>query len=192
MNVVPDVGTSTATAGTASGLLPGTYTDITIGCNTTFNPGVYIISGVLDFGENWTVQGSNVMLVFTGETDEQWKLNAKSVVNFTGITYDQLVNDYSVAAADAEILDGMIIYDPNSTQTIRINGGADTIFDGVLYMPKRKAKFNGNSTVSGTCLMLAVGTIELTGRNTIESLCVPENMNFFEIGGTTISVRLVA
>ena len=191
-NVVPDSGTSTATSGSANGLLPGTYGDITIGCDTTFNPGVYVITGVLDFGQNHTVQGNNVLFVFTGEGSERMKLNSQSVVNFTGITYDQLVNEYSVSAEDAEVLNGMIVYDPESTADIAINGGADVVFDGILYMPNRHAQFNGNSTVGGSCMMLAAGTITLTGNNTIQSLCLPTNVTSFEIGGTTISVRLVA
>ena len=191
-DVVPASGTSTVVSGTANGLLPGTYGDITIGCDTTFNPGVYIITGTLDFGENHTVQGSNVLFVFTGTGSEKMKLNAQSVVNFTGITYDQLVFDYSVDPEMAERLNGMIIYDPMSTADIAINGGADTIFDGILYMPNRHTKFNGNATVEGSCMMIAAGTIELTGSNTIKSLCLPTNVTSFEIGGTTISVRLVA
>ena len=190
VNVVSSSGGTVS--GTANGLLPGTYGDITIGCDTTFNPGVYVITGVLDFGSNHTVQGNNVMFVFTGDGDERWKLNSQSIVNFTGITYDQLVNEYSVSAADAEILNGMIIYDPNSTANIQINGGADTTFEGVLYMPNRFVKFNGNSSTSGSCMMIAAGTMEITGTADIASLCLPTNVNSFEVGGTTISVRLVA
>ena len=89
-------------------------------------------------------------------------------------------------------MNGMIIYDPNSTSDIAINGGADTIFDGILYMPGRHAVFNGNATVAGSCMMIAAGTIKLTGDSSITSLCIPENVTSFEIGGTTIAVRLVA
>ena len=190
-NVTPNNGMELAGS---NYLRPGIYSDITIGCDTTFNPGVYLITGVLDFGENHLVQGQNVLLVFTGAGgDERFKLNAKSKVHFTGITYDQLISTpYSMDAEDAELLNGMIIYDPNSTQDIRINGGADTIFDGILYMPKRKAIFNGNSEVGGSCMMLAAGTIELTGSTTVQSLCLPDNVTSFDIGGTTIAVRLVA
>jgi Flp pilus assembly protein TadG len=191
-NVVPDSGVVPISTSTAGNLQPGTYTDIIVGCDTYFNPGVYVITGELDFGQNFLVQGENVMLIFTGETDEQFKLNSQSVVNFTGITYDQLVNQYNVDEEDAEVMNGMIIYDPNSTQPISINGGANTIFDGILYMPGRHAVFNGDSTVAGGCMMIAAGTIKLTGNTTIQSLCIPENVSSFEIGGTTISVRLVA
>ena len=190
-NVRSETGTTTAVSGTANALLPGTYENIIVGCDTTFTPGVYVINGNLDFGENHLVQGTNVLLVFTGEGAERFKLNAKSKVNFTGITYDILVNQYEVEPEDAEVLNGMIIYDPSSTADIAINGGADTIFNGILYMPGRHAKFNGNSTVHGSCMMLAAGTIELTGNNTIRSLCLPTNVTSFDIGGTTISVRLV-
>ena len=194
-DIEPDSGSVVVGEGGSNYLQPGVYdADIVIECDTTFNPGVYVFNGTLDFGENHLVQGQNVLFVFAGdEGTEQFKLNAQSVVKFTGITYDQLTSTpYSMSEADAEVLNGMIIYDPNSTTDIAINGGANTIFDGILYMPKRKAKFNGNATVEGTCMMLAAGTIELTGNNTLKSLCLPTNVTSFDIGGTTIAVRLVA
>lgn len=194
-DVEPDSGVNPADESGSNYLQPGVYeADLLIECDTTFNPGVYVFKGTLDFGENHLVQGQNVLFVFAGdEGAEQFKLNAQSVVKFTGITYDQLTSTpYSMSEEDAEVLNGMIIYDPNSTADVSINGGANTIFDGILYMPQRTAKFNGNSTVEGSCMMIASGTIELTGNNTIKSLCLPTNVTSFDIGGTTIAVRLVA
>ena len=177
---------------TSASLSPGTYNDITITCDTFFNPGVYTITGVLDFGQNNTVTGDDVMMVLTGSGSERFKLNAQSVVRMSGITESRLINTYSVAAEDAAKMAGMLIFDPNSTADVKINGGADMQLEGILYMPKRKAKFNGNSSVSGQCMMLAAGQLEFTGTNDLDSFCVPTGAQSFDIGGNTISIRLVS
>jgi Flp pilus assembly protein TadG len=177
---------------TSASLSPGTYNDITITCDTFFNPGVYTITGVLDFGQNNTVTGDDVMMVLTGSGSERFKLNAQSVVRMSGITESRLINTYSVPAEDAAKMAGMLIFDPNSTADVRINGGADMQLEGILYMPKRKAKFNGNSSVSGQCMMLAAGQLEFTGTNDLDSFCVPTGAQSFDIGGNTISIRLVS
>lgn len=176
---------------TKATLLPGTYGDISVTCDTEFTPGVYTITGVLDFGQNKTVTGADVMMVMTGSGSERFKLNSQSVVNMTGITENTLVNTYGMSADDAAELAGMLIFDPNSTADISINGGATMTMDGILYMPNRKAKFNGNSSVSGACMMIAAGTLEFTGTNDLASFCIPTGSTSFDIGGNTISIRLV-
>lgn len=180
------------TTTTSASLSPGTYGSITIGCDTHFAPGVYTITGTLDFGQNHTVTGDNVMLVLSGAGSEKFKLNAQSVVRMSGITESTLVNTYSMSAEDAAKMAGMLIFDPNSTADVQINGGADMMLDGIVYMPNRKAKFNGNSSVSGACMMIAAGKLEFTGTNDLASFCVPTGAEAFDIGGTTISIRLVA
>ncbi|QYJ06106.1 TadE/TadG family type IV pilus assembly protein [Qipengyuania flava] len=176
---------------TSATLNPGTYNNVTISCDTFFNPGVYTITGVLDFGQNHTVTGDDVMLVLSGSGSERFKLNAQSVVRMSGISESRLINTYSVAAEDAARMAGMLIFDPNSTADVKINGGADMQLEGILYMPGRKAKFNGNSSVSGQCMMLAAGQLEFTGTNDLDSFCVPTGATSFDIGGNTISIRLV-
>ncbi len=189
---VSSIGGSSGATATAGALLPGTYGDITITCDTSFSPGVYVVTGTLDFGQNNSVTGSDVLFVLKGAGSEKFKLNAKSKVNLTGIKESTLTNSYAMSSEDAEALAGMIIYDPNSTSDVQINGGADVMFDGIVYIPKRTAKFNGNSSVSGKCMMLAAGKLEFTGTNDLGSFCVPSGSTAIDIGGSTVSVRLVA
>lgn len=189
-NVV--VGT-TGSEGNANNLWPGVYSNISVACTTFFNPGVYYITGSFDLGQNQSVTGSNVLFIFSGSNSENFKINSQSKVDFTGITEFTLKQlPYSMSQADAEKLAGMIIYDPNSTGDMTINGGANVIFDGIIYAPKRTAKFNGNSSLNGDCMMIAAGKVTFTGTNDFSSFCVPSDINAFDIGGTTISVRLVA
>lgn len=174
-------------------LYPGSYTDIDIDCDSHFMPGVYSISGVLDFGSNNTVTGDDVLLVLSGSGSERFKLNSQSIVRMSGITEATLTAfPYNVAAEEALRLAGMLIFDPNSTADVTINGGADMQLDGIVYMPGRTATFNGNSSVNGQCMMIAAGKLKFTGTNDLNSFCVPTGAQSFDIGGNTISIRLVS
>ena len=189
---VTEGGTSTTTdTGSRAVLYPGTYSDIDIACATHFTSGVYVITGTLELGQNKAVTGDDVMFVLSGSGTEKFKLNSNSTVEMSGITKETLVNGYGMDSEAASLLDGMLIYDPNSTSDIQINGGATMILEGTVYMPKRKAKFNGNSAVAGKCMMLAAGTIEFTGSNALSSFCVRTGSDAMDIGGTTARVRLV-
>ena len=171
---------------------PGTYTGISIGCDTYFLPGVYTVNGVLDFGTGHTVTGTDVMFVITGTGDERTKINAGSVVNMSGITKDTLTTTYGVAADVAEKLNGMLIYDPVSTAEVRFNGHAKVGLNGIVYMPNRAGKFNGNATMAGSCMILALKSLHFTGNNSLDSFCLSSGTTGIDIGGSTVKVRLVA
>ena len=157
---------------------------------TQFAPGVYVINGSLDFGQNKTVTGTDVLFVFNDVAGIH--INSQSIVNLSGITKTTLMNDYSVPDADATKLAGMVIFDPESTDDMLFNGGAGIKIEGVMYTPQRLVRFNGNSDVSGKCLMIAAGKIEFTGTNNLGSFCVPAGMTGIKIGGAAKSVKLVA
>lgn len=183
---------TTGDSGNAHDLQPGTYASIDVQCTTFFNPGVYYITGTFDLGQNQTVTGADVLFVMTGSGSENFKLNSQSTVSFSGITSSTLQTRYGMSEEEAEALKGMILFDKTSTADIRINGGADVTFEGIMYAPLRSATFNGNSSMNGKCMMLAMGKIKFTGTNDFSSFCVPPDTSAFDIGGTTISVRLVA
>lgn len=183
--------TTSSTSGGGS-MLPGTYGDINITCNTHFAPGVYIITGTFDLGQNRLVTGDDVMFVLTGSGTEKFKLNSNSKVVMSGITKSTLMTTYGLSDEEATPMAGMLIYDPNSTADLKINGGADMMLEGIVYTPKRTATFNGNSAVAGKCMMIAAGKITFSGSNQLGSFCKPSGVEAFDIGGTTVQVRLVA
>ncbi|WP_379546724.1 pilus assembly protein TadG-related protein [Qipengyuania sp. DSG2-2] len=183
---------TTTTTGGSDGIArpePGTYGDINIACTTEFQPGVYTITGELDFGQNQVVTGSDVLFVITGSGRSS--INSKSEINLSGITDNTLQTVYGLSAADAAELAGMIIFDPESTDEFKVNGGADMVLNGNIYMPKRKVTFNGNSALSGVCLQVVAGTIKMTGSNTVNAFCVPTIANPIPAGTRRTSVRLV-
>jgi Flp pilus assembly protein TadG len=168
---------------------PGTYSSISIGCETHFAPGVYVISGDLDFGQNNTVIGSDVMFVLLHGNGMH--INSNSSFDLSGITATTLENSYGMSSEDAAKLAGMLFYDDKSDEDIKINGNASLAMNGTIYMPHRHITMNGNSKVSGKCLMVVSGQLTFTGTNDLDSFCVPANTTAMVIGGSEAKVRLV-
>jgi Flp pilus assembly protein TadG len=168
---------------------PGTYSSISITCETHFAPGVYIIRGNLDFGQNQTVIGSDMMFVLL--SGNSMHINSNSKFDLSGITATTLQSTYNMSSADAAKLAGMLIFDNKSDASIKINGNSSLAMNGTLYMPHRAITMNGNSKVSGKCLMVVSGTLTFTGNNDLSSFCVPANTSAMVIGGSEKKVRLV-
>ncbi len=198
-NIVPK-GTGAVAAVAAippnAALQPGIYTDISITCQTTFAPGVYFISGDLNFGKNQSVRTSGVggvMFVLTGSTRDII-INSDSDVQLTGISKSLLMTPkYNVSESNAQLMAGTLIFDKNSTSTLTINGNSNVKLDGTIYVPNRDVKMNGNGTAASACMMVAGSTVEFIGNFNINNICTPTNANGnISIGGTTTTVKLVA
>ncbi|MFM5916990.1 MAG: pilus assembly protein TadG-related protein [Novosphingobium sp.] len=180
--------------------LPGTYTDINIACKTQFQPGIYVINGTIDFSQNQTITGSNVLFVMTNANRIQ-NINSNTNIALSGITASLLMSDYGYTPTDAAKLAGMLFFDKNSTDQIKFNGNSTTNFNGIIYMPHRMLWFNGTSAVSGACMMLVADKLMLDGTTDMSSFCQPSNANSMEVRpqmttttttpGTTASVKLV-
>jgi Flp pilus assembly protein TadG len=171
---------------------PGSYSSIEVTCQTIFAPGIYVVSGSLDFGQNQAISGTGG-LMFVLTSPGNMHINSNSNITLSGITASTLQNQYGWTAANAEKMAGMLIYDKQSTDQWKVNGNASVAMNGILYMPKREVWFNGNSTVSGSCLMIAAGRITFTGNNDISSFCIPTGFDGMDIGGgSEPTVRLVA
>lgn len=168
---------------------PGIYSTISVACKTVFAPGIYFVDDI-DFGQNQIVIGSDVMFVIREAGGMH--INSKSNLSLTGITADTLTSIYGYDSEEANKLAGMVIYDPDTTAQFKMNGNADLHLEGTIYMPKREIWFNGNSTASGTCMMIVANQITFTGNNDLESFCVPDGNSPLQLGGGQPTVRLVS
>lgn len=171
--------------------LPGIYTDINITCDTQFSSGVYFISGSIDFGQNRAVTGSDVMFVMTGTAGDV-RINSTSNVTLTGISASTLQTRYGVTAHDATLMNKMLFFDKQNTSDFDINGLATLDLDGILYMPSREVKVNGNMSTGIRCIMLVSDTFWITGSANLTNFCSPTGDGSIEIGNRPASVRLVA
>ena len=151
-------------------LLPGTYASINMACDTNFSSGIYVINGTIDFSQNMTITGADVMFVMT-TANNIGNINSNTNITLTGISSSTLTGTYGYSAANAAKLAGMLFWDTLSTSQIKFNGNSTSKLNGTLYMPFRNLTFQGNSAVSGYCMMLIADTITFTGSNNMNSFC---------------------
>ncbi len=149
---------------------PGTYSNILVSCETRFQPGIYVITGTLDFNSNAVVTASDVLFVMTSANNIS-NINSNSSLTLSGITKTTLMNTYGYTETTAAKLAGMLFWDPNSSSQIKWNGNSVSILNGTLYMPNRPLWFNGTSAVTGRCMMLVGRTLQFTGTVDMSSFC---------------------
>jgi hypothetical protein len=180
--------------------LPGTYSNISIACETRFNPGIYVITGTMDFSQNRTVTGTDVLFVFTSASDIA-NINSNSTITLSGITSGTLMSTYGYSSSDATKLAGMLFWDPLGTSEIKWNGNSASILNGIMYMPNRHLWFNGTASVTGRCMMLVGSRLTFTGTIDMGSFCQTSGSNVPTLretttvttttGGTAATVKLV-
>ncbi len=182
------------TTGASDGIarpLPGIYTNISIACPTEFQSGIYFVSGSIDFGNNNTVTGSDVMFVITGSSGNV-RINSNSDVTLTGISASTLQGTYGYSASDANKWKNMLFFDKNNTSDFDINGNAELDLNGILYMPSREVKINGNMSAGSRCIMVVSDTFWITGSANLTNFCSPDGGAGMQIGDQTATVRLIA
>ena len=172
--------------------LPGTYTDISIACRTIFQPGIFVINGTIDFSNNQTVSGADVLFVMTSANKIN-NINSNTNLSLSGITISTLMGSpYNYSAANAAKLAGMLFFDKFSTDTVKFNGNSTTNFNGIMYMPQRTMWFNGTSAVSGACMMLVADKIQLDGTTNLSSFCQPSSSGSLTVRPETTTTTTTA
>jgi hypothetical protein len=134
------------------------------------------------------------MFVLTGSSGGAIHINSNSDVTLTGISAALLTSTYGYSAEEAAKMNGMLIWDPNSTDAMTVNGNSTIHFSGIMYMPKRELTFNGSGTAgsaAGNCMMIASDKITITGNYSLSNFCVTTGASAMSIGGTQGKVRLV-
>jgi Flp pilus assembly protein TadG len=182
------------TNGTDAGsVLPGTYTDIFVSCDTSFAPGVYIIDGGgVDITAQYEVTGNGIMFVL--KNGAYLKIRGGPRISLTAIQASDLIAR-GVPAEQASELAGMLVFeDRESEGTNRntINGNASTILNGTLYFPVSNVTFSGTASVTSQCLMIAANTITLTGTTDMSTFCPSNSQEDTIVANVGARVRLVA
>lgn len=153
-------------------VIPGTYTDMQIQCDTTFAPGVYVIDGGgLNIPGQYAVTGSNVMFVL--KNGAYISIQGGANINLTAIQASDLIAR-GVDPVTANKLAGMLVFeDRNSPGTTKdsINGTSNTILNGTMYFPVSQLNFSGTATVTSQCLEIAANQINITGTTDMSTFC---------------------
>ena len=186
-NVVVSNGSS------AASVLPGTYTDLKLSCDTVFTGGIYVIDGGdFEVHAQYNVTGAGVMFVL--KNGAGIKINGGSNINLTGMTVAELM-DHGVSQADADDLAGMLIFEDRDSEgntKNKINGNASTVLNGTIYLVNSNIDFQGTASVTSQCLMIAAATITFTGTTDMTNFC-PDGLELDDtVAETTATVRLVA
>lgn len=146
-------------------LNPGTYCGgITIsGATVTFNPGLYIITGGINWNSSSHVSGSGVTLFFTqggGSAYGQVTISGGVVVNLTA------PNDASSGG-----IPGILMFADrswvNTGQEVNFNGASTTTMQGVLYFPHLGVIFSASANISGNYFGLVADNITINGGATL-------------------------
>ncbi|APE28785.1 hypothetical protein BMF35_a1956 [Aurantiacibacter gangjinensis] len=181
--------------GEAGNVRPGSYSDIQIGCDTAFAPGVYnIYGGELRINGQHEVTGAGVMFVLYDGASIT--INGGADVNLTAMTASDLMSA-GLSPEDANDLAGMLVFEDRDgpgtgNNGHRINGNANTILNGTLYFPQSEVFFAGTAGVTSQCLMIAARNITLTGTTDMETFCPGGSSEDTTVVSTEARVRLVA
>ena len=181
--------------GQAGNVRPGTYTNIHIGCDTAFAPGVYnITGGSLTINGQHEVNGAGVMFVLYNGASIS--INGGADVNLTAMTASDLMN-IGLSPEDANDLAGMLVFEDregpgagNNGQSF--NGNANTVLNGTMYFPVSEVFFAGTASVTSMCLMIAANNITITGTTDMQTFCPADLTEDTTVVSTASKVRLVA
>lgn len=178
---------------------PGIYTrGLTVACDTTFQPGIYVIDGgSLKINGDHQVVGNDVMFILTGgaklalggsstnnfENTEEVSTDA-TVINLQGITYNTLIG-YGIPHEAATAMIGMLIFEDPASDGANPSGEGnghlfagttDTWVSGAIYLPKSSITMAGTAQVANMCLMIVANKVTLTGTTDMTEFC-PEGQS---------------
>lgn len=133
------------------------YTSLTVGGNgntVTVNPGTYVITGNLTFG-NGTIAGGNGVTFYITNSG-QVNFNNGAAFNFTAPT--------------SGTFNGILFYqDRSDTKSATLLGGTNATMQGILYFPNAALNFsNGSATTFYTPIIAA--SLTMTGGTTFTDL----------------------
>jgi len=160
---VPDTSGPTYTSTSGAVLQPGHYTNgMNLSGTKTLSPGVYVVSGGnFRINANANISGSGVTIYFTAGTSVS--INGTATVNLSAPTS----GTYS----------GMLFFgDRSATDSVTLNGTADSILTGAIYFANQDINYLGNFSGNGGCTQVVGKTVEWSGNTTINQDCTAYGM----------------
>jgi hypothetical protein len=175
----------------AGAMLPGTYTDFEISCDTVLSGGIYVINGGKLKVTNKSLTGSGVLFVLKGGAEIQI---TGGTINLTPMTSTELIAA-GVPSATAAKIEGMLIFeDPTSSgsSNSKITGNANIDLNGLIYLPRSDLQLAGTVSASSKCLSIFSNTLQLSGTTDLTTLCPVGQSHDIVVGGGGTRVRLVS
>ena len=173
----------------------GTYRGgFDVSCTTVLNPGIYVIDGGrIKITGQYQVTGAGILIIL--KNGAYIDIAGGGNINLTAATAGQL-SAAGLSNTQAEEFAGMLVYEdrnsPGSNNRNTLNGNAETVLNGKIYLPKSDIRFSGTATVTSACLLIAAANITLEGTTNMSSFCPPGMINDDEVSSERAKVRLVA
>ncbi|MCC3862231.1 TadE/TadG family type IV pilus assembly protein [Pseudemcibacter aquimaris] len=172
------------------------------GENITMDTGVYIFDDGLNLsvGSSDNISGTGVSIVLTGDTSSSIgdvNINAGATVNLTPPTVAGVA---SWSAENAQYAGVTLYVDRNKdweNNANKINGGANVLLDGAVYMPSQDLEWIGNSNNVGGCGMSVSATAKFSGSNgynlsLTEATCTAYGIwDLINNSGTSVRIALL-
>lgn len=122
----------------------------------TLDAGTHIVKGNVKVMTSGSIKGEGVNLIVCGNIDA----SATSVIDLS-----------APASNDGYGFPGLAIA-ANGSGTSTLNGGNNTVIDGLVYVPNGTLTFSGHSdTGGGGCLQLVAGVVTIAGSSSFGSSC---------------------
>lgn len=180
---------------TQATLKQGTYRGgFDVSCTTVFNPGIYVIDGGrLKITGQHQVTGAGILIIL--KNGAYIDIAGGANISLTAATSAQLTAA-GLSTAQAQEFAGMLVYEDRNSQGSdgrnSLNGNADTVLNGKIYLPKSDIRFSGTASVTSACLLIAAANITLEGDTNMSSFCPPGMTNDDVVTTGRATVKLVA
>ncbi|WP_017666943.1 Tad domain-containing protein [Sandarakinorhabdus sp. AAP62] len=164
---------------------PGTYRDIDISGTATFGPGVYYVTGSMNFGSQSNVTTNGAVFILTA-TNAASNTSNIATVNMNG---GARIN---MTAPSSGTYSGILFYQDRRASNMAtniINGNSTSLLQGALYFPRQELQMNGTSGMNTRCVQIVARRVDWRGNNSIQNVC-PANSGANSFSGTQI--KLVA
>ena len=180
---------------------PGNYSTQNGSLTDIHGDGYIKVCGRLTIKGNFTLQ-SNITYII----EDAFAVNSGASASATGVTF--IVQDsvtinggstFSISAPTSDLKfagqAGMVlIQDPSTpysaSNKVKLNGGSNTEFTGVIYVPNNDITFTGgNSTDSNGCTQIVGLTVSFSGNANMENNCAALGVTALDLSGPSSLVR---
>ena len=163
----------------------GTYRNIDVSGTATFNPGVYYVTGSVNFGSQANVTANGAVFILTAT-------NAASNTSNVATVSMQGGARLNMTAPSTGTYAGILFYQDRRASNMAtniINGNSTSLLQGALYFPRQELQMNGTSGMNTRCLQIVARRVDWRGNTNIQNVC-PANSGASSFSGTQI--KLVA